>query len=392
VYSFAAADDRSGMAYRVKRINYSEPPYVQLEAVNYAENDYTADFLAVPDSADIIGAIGYNDPVILEPGSTTWVFTNLPPIHDAEAYMPGAYFIATGASGNWLSATVYRSTDSGASYFSVGTINGPATLGTCNTMLPDGTTLTWDTVNTLTVTLLRGYLFNATDEQLFAGANTCLVGSEIIQFGVANSIGVNQWTVSRLLRGRRATEPYTATHAGSEQFAVLNDITTNLGVGVSFIAFAQVDVGVASLYKVVPTGHVLSDESSSSNTLTGQNMIPFDPVQLSTVVDSSSGYPDVMFTWVRRDRRGTELTSGLEIPMSEVPETYHLQFVNSGSTVVRSVLSTVSSFIYDHTMRATDFGSASAHLDGATFKVAQVSPTMGDGRFAVLALTTANSG
>lgn len=56
IYSFAADDDRAAMAYRVKTVDYSQPPYAIVEAVNYSAADYTADTLTVPSRSDIVGA------------------------------------------------------------------------------------------------------------------------------------------------------------------------------------------------------------------------------------------------------------------------------------------------------------------------------------------------
>lgn len=55
VYSFAASDDREAMAYRIRRVHYSDPPYTTVEAVNYSASDYAADFETVPARQDIIG-------------------------------------------------------------------------------------------------------------------------------------------------------------------------------------------------------------------------------------------------------------------------------------------------------------------------------------------------
>lgn len=55
VYGFTVDDARPAMAYRIQTINYDDPTYCSVEAVNYSEADYTYDTLAVPTRASVVG-------------------------------------------------------------------------------------------------------------------------------------------------------------------------------------------------------------------------------------------------------------------------------------------------------------------------------------------------
>lgn len=330
----------------------------------------------------------------VDAGSTTWGLLNIPPVHDAEANNPGGYFYASGSSVGWLHATLYQSKDSGASYSQMASIASYATIGSCTTTLADGQSYTWDTTSTLTVSLPRGQLSSVTDAQIFNGANLCAVfdpatgRTELLQFATATLVSAGVYTISRLLRGRRATEPYMTGHVSSEKFVLLNDVSGTLSSGVTFVECGYGDLGRTDLGKMVPNGHALSDETAQSFTITGQNMVPFDPVNLTT---DKTGLPDLIINWMRRDRKGGELMSGAEIPLSEVPERYHVQILNSSMVSIRSDYSTSGTYNYTGSMRAADFGSSGASIAGSYIKIAQVSPNIGDGRAALLLFTTDNS-
>ena len=56
---------------------------------------------------------------------------------------------------------------------------------------------------------------------MYNGANAALLGEEIIQFQTAILVGAGLYTLSNLLRGRRATEGATSSHAVGENFVLL---------------------------------------------------------------------------------------------------------------------------------------------------------------------------
>jgi hypothetical protein len=56
---------------------------------------------------------------------------------------------------------------------------------------------------------------------LDAGANACLIGSEIVQFRDASLVSAGVYTLKGLLRGRRGTEASMTGHASGERFVLL---------------------------------------------------------------------------------------------------------------------------------------------------------------------------
>jgi len=80
-----------------------------------------------------------------------------------------------------------------------------------------------DTLNSVEVQLIDDaqWLSSCDDATLAAGANLALVGDELVQFADAEAIGPGTFRLSKLLRGRFATEGSTATHSSGELFLLI---------------------------------------------------------------------------------------------------------------------------------------------------------------------------
>ena len=62
----------------------------------------------------------------------------------------------------------------------------------------------------------------SSDEEALAwGANTAILGREVIQFAAAMPIGAGQFRLSGLLRGRDGTESASAGHSADEWFVMV---------------------------------------------------------------------------------------------------------------------------------------------------------------------------
>ncbi len=378
------AQTRDGLTHTVRltKTTFGANGVIECEAVQHSP----ASFSAIISGSDVSGGL-----TLADAGASSWLWLQLPPLHDAEALAPGVYVAATGASVGWTSAGLYQSKDGGGSYNAVLSFQTAALIGTCNTILGNGQTFTWDDVNTVTVTMIRGHLLSITDDQVLSGGNTALIGGELVQFASAILVGVGQYQLSRLLRGRRATEQYAVGHAASENFVLLTNTAGALASGVGFLSCNYSDLNRADLWKVVPNGHALADETAQSHLIAGENMLPFPPVSPSPNKDTTSGFPDLNFTWIRRSRLGAVLTPGQEIPLGETTERYHVQLLNPSNNVFRDIYVTTPSWAYVHADRNYDFGSPSASMAGCTFRVAQWSSTMGDGKWCTLALDDDNT-
>ena len=137
---------------------------------------------------------------------------------------------ATSASSAWNGATLY--VEQGDALVSIGSTGSlRAVSGILSSALPASSALLFEPNAELVVQL------NATDlaflesdiAGLAAGANRLLVGSEVMQFQNAQSLGDGRWRLSGLLRGRAGTEHYAqAGHTAGTPVALLDNRVTDL--------------------------------------------------------------------------------------------------------------------------------------------------------------------
>jgi hypothetical protein len=85
--------------------------------------------------------------------------------------------------------------------------------------------LDWKTRLTIMPAVDWFALESITDDDLWAGANACLVGDEVIQFRDAVENPNGSWTIWNLLRGRRGTEYACDRHVPGERFIFLSNAT-----------------------------------------------------------------------------------------------------------------------------------------------------------------------
>src|SRR6185369_4523738 len=102
-------------------------------------------------------------------------------------------------------------------------IRHAAILGVTASILPVGSAALIDTASSVDVVLhdSDAALSPVSDAALINGANACMVGEELLQFGGAEEIGPRTYRLNRLLRGRRGTERQIQAHLAGEPFILL---------------------------------------------------------------------------------------------------------------------------------------------------------------------------
>jgi hypothetical protein len=165
----------------------------------------------------------------------------------------------------------------------------------------------------------------ASDAALINGANACMIGDELLQFGRADEIGPRTHRLSRLLRGRRGTERFMAGHGLDETFIVLQSdalfgIDGQHAIGGRFLEVAAQGVGDAALVSV-------------QRTVAGRALTPPSPVHLRVVGSPAAGLD---IGWIRRSRLGWAWSSGSDAPLGEERESYLVE-ISYGGAVLRSV-------------------------------------------------------
>ena len=288
--------------------------------------------------------------------------------HDAQtdAYMGVA---AAALDPGWKGALLYRSDDGGVSggntYNLLTSLPFQSTIGTASTVLADGSVNTFDNAHSVTVILTYGQLSSTTTLAVLNGANSAMLGGEVIQFTTATLIAGSTYQLSGLLRGRLGTEDQTATHVSGELFVLLDSSLTRLTISASMI-------GLPRYYKGVSSGNTLGNTSEESFTYTARQLRPYAPVQITGLRDGSG---NLTINWVRRTRIGGDLRDGVDVPLSEASESYQVDIMN-GSTVVRTIATTSPSASYSAANQTTDFGSPQSSV---TVHVYQISAIVGRG-------------
>lgn len=226
-------------------------------------------------------------------GETVLHLADLPAMGDVAPVAPQLVAAAAGRSAGWRAAALLVRSDGQGDWQEIGVTAAPATIGTCLDALAQGSPHLFDLANTLTVELLHDgmQLFHADDGALDAGANAALVGSEIIQFGRAESIGANRWKLSHLLRGRRGTEADVATHIEGEPFFLLDPDT---------LLPLPVPLGTGSVEVIAKgVGDAAGVQARCDDV--GRAVRPLSPVHLRWDALADGG---IRLHWVRRSREG----------------------------------------------------------------------------------------
>lgn len=272
------------------------------------------------------------------------------------------YWAAAGYEDSWPGCFLYRSQDEGTTYNQIGGQNIESAWGVIDGTLADAvTTYTWDDDNTIDLKVYRGIdLFqSSTDLEVLNGDNAIAVigsaGPEIIQFVNVTQIDAGTVRLSRLLRGRRGTEPNAKDRNPSETWVMLGS-TRTLGLQVPLNL-----IGESLPYRVVTLGKTLEDAQTQFVTYNGEDLKPYSPVEVEAVTD---GGGDVDITWVRRTRFNGELMDYTgDVPLNEESESYDIEiYDNATSNLLRTLTATSESVTYTAAQQSTDGSPATIDI------------------------------
>ncbi|MBX3380098.1 MAG: phage tail protein [Phycisphaeraceae bacterium] len=308
-----------------------------------------------------------DNPALYTPPMVLWNIMDAPALVPAHLDTSGYYFgmCALDPDAAWIGAAMYDSAD-GVTFGQSGSLVPESSQGFTTAALADGPFGFWDEGNSLTVDLKHGDLANATDLEVFAGANRAMVGDELIAYRNATPLGSRLWRLSGLLRGLRGTEQFIGTHAGTERFVALN--TGSVG----FAPLALSTVGANRKFKGVGVGATVASVTESNLTLQGNTLRPFAPCLITGTRDVSN---NLTIGWTRRTREFVRLLSQ-PAPLREESERYQVDIL-SGLTVVRTI---------DTTSPTATYSAANQTADGLTpgdpvaVRIYQLSAAVGRGR------------
>lgn len=322
---------------------------------------------------------GYTPPKLIVSAPTVLFLFDLPLLRDSDSNPSGSgfYAVMTSIDTGWPGAVLEQSSD-GASFTEIDSDTVAASFGSAVNALPSPETpWTWDTVDSLRITLTLGALPGDIDLNVLNGTNALLVGGEVIQFADAVQNEDGTWTVSRLLRGRRGTEYACAGHVAGEPVIVLE------AGGVLREAAALALVGAPRFYRGVTEGQDVSSAPDVDLTLAGNDLKPYAVSQIGATIDGGGNY---LMAWIRRTRVGGAWLDGTgTVPLSEQSEAYQVDILN-GSVVVRTLAVASPAATYTAAQQVADFGGLQTTL---RVNVYQISASVGRGFVAAAVLPAA---
>jgi hypothetical protein len=245
------------------------------------------------------------------------------------------------------------SIDGGASWKPEAAARAPAIMGrTIDKLGPAGSALI-DARRAVVVELLNEsmWLESRSDDALVAGANLAVLGSELVQFGRVEPLGNSQFRLTRLLRGRRGSEPAAMEHHAGEPFLLLDASTVTV--------IEPVSGSVGGNLWVSAQGIGDGDQPVLVKTpIEAQALMPPSPVHLRAERSLDGG---VTIRWTRRSRNGWAWLSGSEAPLGEESEAYRLVLRGEGFERVISVESPV--YVYTAGQQAEDGFSGTLDIE-----------------------------
>ncbi len=269
------------------------------------------------------------------------------------------------------SVAVYSASDDNG-YALNRTISKPATFGETLDVLPAGIPGRWMRA-AIRVRIRHGALESRSATSVLNGANVAALrnGSsdwEVFQFEQAKLVAPQVYLLSGLLRGQAGTD---------------GQIPDEWPLGTDFVlidrALSQIDLpassrGIERHYRIGPAVKSFDDASYVHRVLAfdGVGLRPYRPAHLKAV-RSPTG--NILISWTRRTRIDGDGWQGVDVPLGESSERYHLRIL-IGTVAVREDYVQEPKFIY--------LGSAQ-ELDNAgtflTIEVAQISDRFGPGAY-----------
>ncbi|MEM1019923.1 MAG: phage tail protein, partial [Pseudomonadota bacterium] len=276
--------------------------------------------------------------------------------------------------GQVSSAGLYLSDDGGVDYKLAASLPVAGVTGTTLNGLEDRNPALPDLSSTLEVQLDHEdmALYSRPRLALLNGANLARVGTELLQFEIAQATESGTFLLSGLLRGRAGTDHSLVGSATGQRFILLQ--SGDLGSQ----SFDQTSIGSSYQAKILPAGQVLADAPAHSVSLGGAALKPFAPAHLKARFDSTAG---VTSTWTRRSRVGFAWLDGADAPLGEASLAFRIGYSAGGQTFTRDV--TAEGDTLTTTELTTHFGSSPLTL---TITVAQISDVVGAGKAASVTL------
>jgi hypothetical protein len=245
---------------------------------------------------------------------------------------------------------LWRSAD-GVTYTATTDFAVAAVAGIATSALANGAPYFMDNAGSVNVQLLQGTLASCGAADLLNGANTALLGNELIQFQTATLVAPGFYTLGNLLRARRGTESATGDHAAGERFVLLTTGT------VQFLPCLLTDRGSAYDFRALSDGQSLGAAWDTVFTYALATIQPMAPVHLGGSRLSGTG-SDLSLSWMRRARKNADWVDYIDVPLDEPTEAYDVEIMN-GANVLRTFSAVPTpSVVYPAAEQTGDWGAS----------------------------------
>jgi len=322
------------------------------------------------ETAELSSLTPFLPPLPVEP-----IFMDLPLLSGEE--VPHAPHLAVAATPWPGSVAVYKAPGSDGFALNLLVEQG-AVAGTLLTPLDAAPIGVWDRGTPMRVRIASGELSSAELETVLNGANVAAIGPgdgagwEVIQFAQAQLVAEEEWEISLRLRGQAGTDADMPDVWPEGSLFVLLDS-----------AVRQVDLpasarGLVRHWRVGPARRAFDDPSYVERVLAfdGIGLRPLRPVHLRAAEQGG----ETQVTWIRRGRIDADNWSGLDVPLGETSELYHLRILDA-SGLKREADVTTPAYTYSAADRAADGTQTPFNIE-----VAQVSDRFGPGPYARIEL------
>ena len=308
-------------------------------------------------------------------GKPLGVFLDLPLLTGLES--PQAPHFAATASPWPGSVLLYRS-PANAGFVLDRVVPVPATIGTLNSAFYAGPTDSFDRGNQLIVDVIAGTLESKSELEVLNGANAIAVQNsggdwEVVQFVQATLIAPKRYKLTQLLRGQVGTEgAMRSPVAAGARVVVLDGAPVQTGLTLD-------QRTLTTTWRYGPNGQNFSAPSFVEETraFAGVGLRPLSPAHVRRKRIGGFAGGDDVISWKRRTRLGGDDWAQTEVPLAEASEAYEVDIM-SGSTVLRTLVSSTPSVTYTYAQQQADWGGGAAP-NALVVRVYQLSSVFGRG-------------
>ncbi|WP_062208213.1 glycoside hydrolase/phage tail family protein [Aureimonas sp. AU12] len=228
----------------------------------------------------------------------------------------------------WLPYDVLSST-TGTGFERRMHVSRRATLGWLAEPLAPGSPAFLDRSGRIVVDLLAGALASVTPADMLAGANLAAVQGpagdwEVVQFESAEEIVPGRFALAGLVRGLGGSEPGEMASAGAA-FVLLD-------AAVLPISLLPTEVGSERHWLTVPAGRGLDDDAVDRRvaSLGRRTLLPLAPVHARGAFEADGA---LRLSWIRRTRAPGDGWDGIDVPLGEERELYHVRLTGGGADI-----------------------------------------------------------